>query len=182
MVKYLIDTNCLIDLARFYQPFDRDGVLRSYVQSCFESGDWILHEAVQREVKGAAGGIAWHAYSFLEAITTYPSIELIKPQQHKRIDRYWTTKRCREMKPREYRGRKRIYLRSADSQLVLTALSDKAQLTIVTDESKFQNDGKDFKKIPIICDFENIPCISLPDLLQLTPNAPTISVQTNARW
>ena len=86
------------------------------------------------------------------------------------------------MKPREYRGRKRIYLRSADSQLVLTALSDKAQLTIVTDESKFQNDGKDFKKIPIICDFENIPCISLPDLLQLTPNAPTISVQTNARW
>ena len=63
MVKYLIDTNCLIDLARFYQPFDSDSILKSYVQSCFESGDWILLEAVLREVKGAAGGIAWQAYA-----------------------------------------------------------------------------------------------------------------------
>ena len=180
MVKYLIDTNCLIDLARFYQPFDSDSVLRSYVQSCFESGYWILLEAVQREVKGAAGGIAWQAYAFLEAIKVYPSIELIKPQQHARIDKHWTTKRCRGMSPREYRTRKNIYLGRADSQLVLAALSDKAQLTIVTDESKFQNDGKDFKKIPLICRFENISCISLPDLLQRDPKAPQISFHFNA--
>ena len=53
----------------------------------------------------------------------------------------------------------------ADFQLVFAAMNIKESI-IVTEESKSVNDKKLFKKIPLICEHEKIPCIALPEMLK----------------
>lgn len=41
------------------------------------------------------------------------------------------------------------------------------RVIIVTEESEFTNDAKEFKKIPAICKILNIETFTLPELLEL---------------
>ena len=76
--------------------------------------------------------------------------------------------------PESYSVMKQQFLNSGDGKLILTMVNrlhdDKdADACVVTEESRFGNDGKIFKKIPVLCDIVNAKCITLVDYLSLTP-------------
>ena len=188
MVRYLIDTSSLVSLVRYYQPFDTNGTLKEYIKLCFKSGDWILHVAVSEEIQYVQRKLVVANYPFLEkdnlksgAIKTAPSIELITKKQHNKIDSHWAIQATKDKiisdseSDIDYTRLKASFIESADAQLILTALADKDNLTIITEESSVANDDKVFKKIPMICKMENISCINLPALLKQSPSAPKIS-------
>lgn len=63
------------------------------------------------------------------------------------------------------------YLNSADAKLILFCEKDKNNLgldkpILVTEESRSENDGKLFKKLPEICSILNIEHCNLPTLLK----------------
>ena len=71
----------------------------------------------------------------------------------------------------EYIAAKQQYLLTGDARLIIYALNYQSDhkndifndFYVLTEESRFQNDGKLFKKLPLICDFLNINTITLPE-------------------
>ena len=68
----------------------------------------------------------------------------------------------------KYEERRNNYLRSADAAIVIFADSYHGleQIQIVTEESNSINDGKLYKKIPLICEQLKIKTLRLPDYLK----------------
>lgn len=75
--------------------------------------------------------------------------------------------------PTEYENQKHSFVKKADMTqiiLCLRMMADRVPITLVTEETPSNNDGKPFKKIPIICDELEIPKLSLPEYLQKSEN------------
>ena len=149
--------------------------------------------AVSEEIQHVQKKLVVANYPFLKkdnlkssAIKTAPIIELITRKQHSKMDSHWAVQAVKNKitsnsnSDIDYIKLKASFIESADAQLILTALADKDNLIIITEESSVANDDKVFKKIPMICQMEDIPCINLPALLKQSANAPTISFQPNS--
>ena len=70
----------------------------------------------------------------------------------------------------EFENRKQAFLEDADAKLLLFCLSNKGGLNLdkfilVTEETRADNDGKLFKKLPELCELLNIEHCNLPSLL-----------------
>ena len=169
MDKYIIDTSSLLNLVRYYHPFDSDKKLYNKTEEMFVTEYFLLIENVLKEAERVAGGRILKTYSFLRKeagkIKRIKSDTAISRELHERIDKGWVIK---TNKPENQEGYKEVKTREieerADFQLVFAAINRRA--TVVTEESKSINDNKVFKKIPLICEHEEIPCITLPDLLK----------------
>ena len=174
MDSYLIDTSSLLSLVRYYVPFDRDERLRKKIQKMFIEKQCLLLESVSEEAARVSGGIIPSTYDFLKEkgekkINLIKNFSPISGECHKLIDADWAIqKRKNKMGDQEYSGIKEKEIQRADLQLILTVKYNNKYkgAIIVTEESKSTNDSKVFKKIPIICKIENIPCITLPEMLK----------------
>jgi len=60
---------------------------------------------------------------------------------------------------------KKKYIKKGDFSLIFCAMNNES-LTIVTEETRTDNDSSEFKKIPAICELQKIKCINLPQLLK----------------
>lgn len=67
-------------------------------------------------------------------------------------------------------------MKGPDFDIINYAMKDKDNRVIVTEESKVPNDNKVFKKIPMICEIEEIECIKLPQLLIKIDSCVKISI------
>ena len=176
MDNYLIDTSSLISLVRYYNPFDRDKKLRRKIQKMFITEQCFLLESVLNEAKRVSQGIVLQTYDFLskeekgeKKINLIKNVSPIPDECHERIDATWAIQdRKDKIKSQEYSERKEKEIQQADFQLIFTVKYNNKckEAIIVTEESKSINDSKDFKKIPAICEIENIPCITLPEMLK----------------
>jgi hypothetical protein len=63
-------------------------------------------------------------------------------------------------------------LNSGDGKIVLYAYNciqnGQNDFYIVTEETRYSNDNKPFKKIPAICEIINAPCLNVVELLSHT--------------
>ena len=70
----------------------------------------------------------------------------------------------------EFEKKKEIYLESADSKLILYGLEIRKKMrvpcTIITEETKTNNDNKLFKKLPAICKEVKLKVMTIPELLK----------------
>ena len=90
----------------------------------------------------------------------------ISKEIHEKIDKHWAIQKTKQVEQTAYEEMKRKEIEEkADFQLVFAAMNIKESI-IVTEESKSVNDKKLFKKIPLICEHEKIPCIALPEMLK----------------
>ena len=183
MDKYLIDTSSLLSLVRYFHPFDKDEKLYAIIKKMFDEKQCLILESVFTESGHVAGGIILKKYSFLKKIKREKNIDIISPKLHKKIDDNWVIQKQKNKlnSDIEYETQKNDELGKADFQLIFMALNkreelaklepnlipnDKQDFTIVSEESRSSNNNKLFKKIPIICKEEKIPCITLPKMLE----------------
>ena len=71
----------------------------------------------------------------------------------------------------EFESKKKSFLDSADSKLLLFCLKEKTELGLdnpflVSEETNTENDGKVFKKLPSLCSAVNVGHCNLPDLFK----------------
>ena len=173
MDKYLIDTSSLLSLVRYYHPFDRDRKLYTAIKKMFETKQFLLLGNVYKEAKYIAQQTIVTEYDFLKKIKLIKSIDTISEKLHRKIDNDWIILKQKKsleqkklLKQIEYEETKqKEFQNGADWQLICMAMNNQG-FTIVTEETKQPNDAKLFKKIPLICEHEKIPCITLPVMLK----------------
>ena len=182
-MKFVIDTSSLLSFARYYHAHDDKNVLVDYFESLFvsESEDsLILLESVSKETKGVARKIVTKTLPFLKEERfkkkIYKNLDVETDKLHRKIDRLWFNNKS--VKVKNYSETKRKAIIGADFQLILYALKYKKEgVVVVTEESAHSNDGKTFKKIPMICKHEQIPCITLPEMLKRCELQVTYSIK-----
>lgn len=82
-----------------------------------------------------------------------------------------TVRKAKNISDVEFEQAKKQYLEDADVKMILYALEHLSDIEfikpiIVTEETKYGNDGKLFKKIPDICEISGIPCCNLQTILK----------------
>ncbi|NBC57655.1 MAG: DUF4411 family protein [Bacteroidetes bacterium] len=169
-MKFLIDTNSWLIIVRYYLAFDKNNRLSEFLKASLENRSIVLIDKVFEECKFQAKGIITKELPFLNEkslhvktteVLPYPKFyNLIENQfcdsyQRNRLEDY------------EFENAKNEHIESADVKLVLLAkeLMVDNEVTLITEETRKQNDSKPFCKIPLMCDELNITCISIADFL-----------------
>ena len=168
-MRYIIDTSSLLSLVRYYEPFDSGNeILIPHIEELFKN-KLVLLKAIKEEAERVAQGKVIQKLPFLSTVSTEGNIDVTR-EQHEKIDNNWSVRQQKNKLNRdEYNEQKNKEIKRGDFQLILFALAKKEKnniVTIVTEESARLNDQKLFKKIPMICKFEVIPCITLPTMLK----------------
>jgi len=166
--RYIIDTNSLLIFVKYYYPFDTENQLTDFIHQCFNDEIIILLESVSKECSMVAKGIIIEELDFISKVKTKKSKELIDKKIHNKIDNNWNIRSIKSTI--DFESVKNQYVKSADFQLILYGLNGNRNdsvfdITVVTEETKNLNDNKVFKKIPLICEYENIKCCNVQQML-----------------
>lgn len=174
----VIDSCSLVSVARYYLPLDKEGLLVPFLKSVLNSGEVILLDAVVREVRYTAKGIAIKAMPFLDDKKYIKKTEDLIPPAPKKFDNLLDNNFCvkalkKDMTDEEYISQKKEFLQSGDGKIIVfSQVFNKEQALqfndffVLTEESRITNDGKLFKKLPLICDELKIKTLTLPDYLK----------------
>ena len=178
----VIDTSSLLSLVRYYLPFDSNGILKEYIKSKIESGEWIIIDKVYNECKYIAKGIVLETFNYLSEKSfqtnfkaPYNTSGIFAPAPQKFIRQFdnqfvnMPILKARKLSEIELENQKESYLESADMKQVILCLNlQKTNRTtvLVTEETEASNDNKLFKKIPAICNLLEIKTTNLPSLLK----------------
>jgi hypothetical protein len=175
----IIDTSSLMAIVRYYLPFDQNDRLKSLIQSHFDNGSLIVIDRVFDEARLQAKGIIIKDLGFLKKESKrILNTDSILPDKafFNMLENQFCNKellRSKGIDDAGFEKLKNTYLEEADAKIVLYArhLTRKGDLLqskilVVTEESISSNDGKPFKKIPVICSHLNIECCTLPTLLK----------------
>lgn len=173
-MKVVIDTSSLMALVRYYLPFDKDNSLKDFIQEKVENKEIILIDKVVIEAKRNAKGLIAKNLDFIEEKKNQTKTESLLPEPGFLRDlenRLCYVSRKNTLTETEFENRKQAFLEDADAKLILFCLSNKGKLNLddlilVTEETKNDNDGKPFKKLPEMCELLNISHCSLPVLLE----------------
>ena len=176
-MKYLFDTSSLLALARYYIPFDKERNLYEWLRGKYDSKEMVLLDAIIEESKYVAHNIIQKTFPFL-FVNNYLIINTtdLLPCNTKRFDNlvnnnFAISSLTRNNKV-DFSILKQNFLNSGDGKIVLYAYNciqnGQNDFYIVTEETRYSNDNKPFKKIPSICEIINAPCLSVVDLLSHT--------------
>jgi hypothetical protein len=172
-MKVVIDTSSLMALVRYYIPFDQDDSLKNFFKKKIESKEIIIIDKVAIESKRNAKGIITKSLEFIDDKKNQVKTDILLPEASFLRDlenRLCYVARKNTLNEFEFENRKQAFLEDADAKLLLFCLSNKGGLNLdkfilVTEETRADNDGKLFKKLPELCDLLNIEHCNLPSLL-----------------
>ena len=172
-MKIVIDTSSLMALVRYYLPFDKDDSLKNFFKKKIVSKEIIIIDKVAIESKRNAKGIITKSLEFIDDKKNQAKTDILLPEASFLRDlenRLCYVARKNTLNEFEFENRKQAFLEDADAKLLLFCLSNKGGLNLdkfilVTEESRADNDGKLFKKLPELCDLLNIEHCNLPSLL-----------------
>ena len=174
----VIDACSLVSLAKNYLPLDKNGSLMNFLREKFEMKEWIMLDAIQRESQYTSQGIVMKAMSFLKDSAYVTKTNEMFPPSTRKLDNMLDCNFSipilkRELSDEEYIVQKDIFLKSGDGRILVYCLNMKAdanlfsELCVLTEESRVFNDGKLFKKLPLICEHLGVKVITLPDYLEV---------------
>lgn len=177
-MKYIIDTCSWVALAKYYYTFDNKQELYHYFENKVLHKEFIILDKVYEECKYTSKGIAVTSFEFIgknqtktdEIIPTKKNFNVVKNQYcYKQMINTLGDDNLFDQLMQKF-------MESADYKMILYVESLKRMkelfnddATIVTEETPTQNDHKLFKKIPDICSIENFSCITVPQLLKISP-------------
>lgn len=180
-MKVIIDTSSLLSLARYYLPFDPNTRLFNYIKSEFESGNFVIIDAVLQECEYTSKGLVLKTLDYLnqkdfkkEFKIPVKTKDMIPPSTKKfynLLNDNFRTPLSRRLNEAEFEERKKEFLETADARMIIYALNEKSKnkdidIMIVTEETEIENDHKAFKKIPAICKILDINTMTLPELFK----------------
>ena len=180
----IIDTSSLRALVRYYLPFDKDNALKGLLKDHFVKGKLIIIDKVVGEIRFQSGGKIYKELDFITKESNF-SIHITKtdtliphPKFIRRVDENFCHKdfiKAKNIPPEQYEILRNNFLETADAKLILFAHNFTKQnqnmlmpetIVVVSEESSVDNDGKLFKKIPVICKQMDIDYCTLPELLK----------------
>jgi hypothetical protein len=173
-MKFVIDTSSLLALVRYYLPFDQAGKLKTELQARIEAKEIIVIDRVREEAKYTAKKLIYNALEVLHDKRNTENTEMILPDNKffNLLDRNFTVQsQKKELDPEEYEVLKARFLNSADCKMILLCYvrmkgKNSEDYLIITEETPAMNDGKLFKKIPLICQELKIECLSIAAFLE----------------
>ncbi|MGI9558110.1 MAG: DUF4411 family protein [Thermodesulfobacteriota bacterium] len=174
--EYCIDTSSLISLAKYFSPFDDKRIVSDFFQSHFKNKNFVLLDQVLEESKWFSKGLVLETYPFLRDENIVPREKNIVANQrhHNKLDENWSVSvQKRKLAEELFEQQKQEYTQKADFQIIAFCMEFPNSRVAVSEETKSANDGKAFKKIPSICEQENIQHINLSDLLKKFGFSPT---------
>lgn len=174
-MRTLVDTSSLVSLARYYHPFDSTEILNEYLNSEIASGNIIVLDKIAEEVQYVSSSMAVKAFSCLKDNNRVVSTKdlIPKPQFFNMLDNSFVDNATKRLKFNDdeagYNNAREVFLKGADCALVVYAMNNTSKMDpiqILTEESANQNDGKLFKKIPLICKVIGIRTLTSVEFLK----------------
>jgi hypothetical protein len=175
----LFDTSSFDVLAKCYYPFDQtEFVLRDFFIDGFKQQQILTSDKVIEECQRLKkGSILTHLNFLLDTSICKPIYShLLQPTITKKISNLVNNQFLnkgvlgfRDLSETELETEKQGFVNGTDFNLVLAAnqfLIQGRLVCIVTEESKTENDGKLYKKIPNLCVPLGIKTMTLPEWLQ----------------
>lgn len=93
-------------------------------------------------------------------------------QQHDRQQFLCKTEEAQELTEEEYIEQKEEYLKTGDAKIIIYALNVRhsdaihlEEMQVMTEETRQQNDGKLFKKLPLLCEQIGIGTLTVSEYL-----------------
>lgn len=173
----IVDTCSLVELSRYYLPFDGDRVLFNFMESQFVSGEIILLDCIFDECKNVSDGLAIKSMPFLDGeihrIDTGNLFMSLPKRLNNLLDNQFCVQVARKrLTDMEYSVFKEEYLKSGDGKVILYLENLRSEgvkseeVLLVTEETRRQNDGKPFKKLPLICEILEIKTMNIVNYLK----------------
>lgn len=167
----IIDTSSLLAIVRYYLSIKDEAKLLRFLEFKFRYGELILLSSIHGEVSKTQKGIILSRMTFLndkELLTN--DTEMLPPAPKKfsnQLDNNFSIPLQKKLLTEElYAQQKDAYMQTGDVKMILYALNNKSlKPIIITEETPQSNDGKLFKKLPVICDFLEIDHISISEWL-----------------
>lgn len=167
---FVIDTNSLLNLVRYYLPFDKDSTLVNFIKKKVESNEIIVIDKVFDQCIYIAKGIVVERLSFLKKNQKSTSECLPDNSMFHHINHSFVNQVAKKLlKEEDIESQTTNFLEDADLKLILFSLKHTnfiVQPVIVTEETGTANDNKLYKKIPAMCKQLKLETINLPELLK----------------
>lgn len=177
-MRGIVDTSSLVAVARYYLSIKDEAELLRFLEGQFRSGHLVMLNSVYREAAQVNSGIAIKLMKFLEENALHVNDETLTAPAPKKFSNQLDNNLCvppqkRRLTQEQYIQQKAAYMASADAKLLLYALNHQEHNPLIlTEETKYSNDGKLFKKLPAACDFLEIAHMSIAEWL--TANGVTV--------
>ena len=164
-MRTIVDTSSLVRMAQSYQPFDSTDALGTFLKKEMENGSLILLDKVVGEIRNVSQGIAYDTFKCLQDKKFVCSTAGLVPSQkfYNMLDNNFVD-----------RAYKKIKLQGDEDAYQ----NDLEPIHILTEESLNQNDGKLFKKIPLICKILNIPTVDTVEFFKQHENELTVEIKS----
>lgn len=169
----IIDTSSLVAIARYYLSIKDEVILLRFLENKFRSGELILLDTIYNEASRTQKGLAISCMDFLND----PAIRIkdadLVPLAPRKFSNQMDNNFCiplqkKSLSEEAYAAQKNEYLKSGDAKIIIYAHNHLHKSpTVITEETPQSNDGKLFRKIPVICDFLKIPHMTITKWLSI---------------
>lgn len=174
-MKVIADTLSLLQFVRYYLPFDREGILRSFIVERVSMNDLIVLDSVWKECGYVAQGMV--SKLLPELASRLLRSDSIQPPSARKlsnmIDENFAIQQLkRDLLEEEYWAAKQEFMKTADYSILVCALYNQhnsdlfGELHVLTEETRLPNDGKLFRKIPDMMTMINVPIYNISDYLK----------------
>lgn len=169
----VIDTSSLVAISRYYLSIKDEAILLRFLESKFRSGELVLLSSIREEAGYTQKGIAVASMDFLNDSGLIVNDENLLPPSPRRFSNQLDNNFCvsllkRRLSDEQYAQQKAAYMQTGDAKMILFALNNmESGPAIITEETPATNDGKLFKKLPLICDMLGINHLTITEWLSL---------------
>lgn len=172
----VVDTCSLVMIARNYLPLNENGSMAAFLEQKFKDGELQMLDAVQLESLRTSKGIVMEKMPFLKDKAIAIKTADMFPPSPKRFDNMVDNNFCipllkKGLSEEEYLQQKADFLNTGDAKIVIyssRAIHENLfeDYQVMTEETRTPNDGKLFKKLPLLCEFIGVKTITAVDYLQ----------------
>lgn len=173
-MEMIIDTCSLVSLAKQYLPLDSVNCIEPFLTTEIKEGRLILLDSIQEECKHVSGGIAMEKFPILKDNSFVIKTENMVPKSprafyNKLNNNYCVSLIKRTLSVDQFETQKEVFLSTGDGRMILyiNNMAEEKSFTVITEESRSQNDAKVFKKLPLILDQMNVKTITVSDYLKM---------------
>ena len=173
----VVDTCSLVMIAKNYLPLDEDGRMVAFIEQAFVNKELLLLDTILGEARGISKGVVLEKMKFLDDKNIVINTTDMLPLSPRRFDNMVDNNFCirllkKDFNDEQYIQQKEEFMKSGDAKILIYCWSKQnnqpdifVDYCVMTEETRTQNDGKLFKKLPMLCDFLNVNTTTAVDYL-----------------
>lgn len=173
----VVDTCSLVMMVKNYLPLDEECSMIAFIEQSFANRELLLLDVIRDEARRVSKGLVVNKMPFLNDKSIPIKTTDLLPSSPKRFDNMVDNNFCvrllkNDLTEEEYIQLKSEFMESGDAKIVIYSWLIKQNQAaifddyrVMTEETRNQNDGKLFKKLPLLCDCLEVKTITAVDYL-----------------